>query len=126
MNVVNPKSIPRALMLVCGMSPVAAHVTAFQALKEEQRRTFWKDLRNLLNREFVEFQLEGAPVLECPKVIRISAVRFDDGLSLDSFSRTVASVCKACSDTIVHFSENLGDPNTPAVGEFAFKKSATQ
>src|SRR5580658_3195384 len=101
MNVVNPKSIPRAIMLVCGMSPVAAHVAAFQSRSEELRESFWKDLRRMLSREFVEFQFEGTPVLQCPKVLRISAVRFDDGLTLDSFSRTLASVCKACSDTIV-------------------------
>lgn len=126
MNVVNPKSIPRAVMLVCGMSPVAGHVAAFQALSTEQRQLFWRDLRMLLSREFVEFQLEGTPGVECPKVLRISAVRFDDGLTLDSFSGTLSSVCKACGDAIYLFTERLGDLNAPAGGEFAFKKSATQ
>jgi hypothetical protein len=127
MNLVNPKTIPRAVMMVCGMSPGAAHLTSFQNKSEEVREAFWKDLRRMLSREFVEFQLEGIPVLECPKVLRVSAVRFDDGLTLDSFSRTLSSVCKACSDAIVFFSERLGDPNAaPAGGEFAFKKSATQ
>ena len=53
-------------------------------------------------------------------------MRFDDGLNLDSFARSVSSVCKACNDIVVHFSERLGEPDAPAGGEFAFKKSATQ
>jgi hypothetical protein len=126
MNLVNPKSLPRAIMLVCGMSPVAAHVTAFKNLSEQQRTAFWRDMRTMLSREFIEFQLEGTPVLECPRVLRINAVRFDDGLNLDSFSRTLSSVCKACGDAIVMFTERLGDPSVPAGGEFAFKKSANQ
>jgi hypothetical protein len=126
MAIVNPKSIPRAIMVVCGMSPVPGHVTAFLALDEAQRLSFWKDLRTMLSREFVEYQLEGTAVVECPRIIRVTAVRFDDGLSLDSFARSVSSVCKACSDAVVHFAERLGDPNVPASGEFAFKKTLAQ
>ncbi|HEV2700700.1 MAG TPA: DUF2299 family protein [Steroidobacteraceae bacterium] len=126
MNVVNPKSIPRAIMVVCGMSPVPGHVTSFLTLDEGQRLSFWKDLRTLLSREFVEYQLEGTAVVECPRTLRVTAVRFDDGLTLDSFARSVSSVCKACSDAVVHFTERLGDPNLPASGEFAFKKTLAQ
>jgi hypothetical protein len=126
LNAISPRSIPRAVMLVCGMTVVPAHEAAFKALDPEQRTAFWRDLRTLLSREFVEFQLEGTPVNECPKMLRVSVIRFDDGLTLDSFARSLASVCKACGDAISHFTERLGDPNVPAGGEFAFKKSGTQ
>lgn len=126
MAVVNPKTIPRAIMVVCGMSPVPGHVTAFLALDEAQRLAFWKDLRTMLSREFIEYQLEGTAIVECPRILRVTAVRFDDGLNLDSFARSVSSVCKACNDAVVHFAERLGDPNAPASGEFAFKKTVAQ
>jgi hypothetical protein len=126
MNVVNPKPFPRAIMLICGMTPVASHVEAFQRLDEAHRIAFWKDLRSLLSREFVEFHVEGAAVKECPKALRVTAMRFDDWLSLDSFARTLSSVSKACGDIVVLFTERLGETTAPAGGEFAFKKSATQ
>jgi hypothetical protein len=126
MNVVNPKSFPRAIMLICGMTPVAEQVAAFQRLDQAHRIAFWKDLRTLLSRESVEFHLEGVGVMECPKAVRVTAMRFDDGLCLDSFARTLSSVCKACGDIVVLFTERLGELSAPAGGEFAFKKSATQ
>jgi len=124
MNVVNPKVLPRAVMFVCGMMAAPGHDTAFNALSEADRRGFWQKLRSTLNREFVEFQAEGV-VTECPKSIRITAVRFDDGLTLDSFGRTMSSVCKACADAVALFTEYLGDPGAPS-SEFAFRKTATQ
>jgi hypothetical protein len=125
MNVVNPKSLPRGVMLVCGLSPMPAHVTAFQGLTAQQRTAFWKDLRSLLSRESVEFQIDGV-VAECPKAVRVTALHFDDGLSLDTFARALSSVCKACADLVVLFTERLGDPNVSPGGEFAAQKTATQ
>jgi hypothetical protein len=109
LNVVNPKSLPRAIMFVCGMAPAPAQVAAFAALSPEARREFWLQLRATLNREAVEFQLDGTALTECPKALRVSAVRFDDGLTLDAFAGTLTSVCKACGDAISHFTERLGD-----------------
>jgi hypothetical protein len=125
-NVVNPKTLPRAIMIVCGMMVVPGHQATFNTLSEAKRIEFWRDLRTLLSREFVEFQLEGMAVVEAPKTLRVSAVRFDDGLTLDSFARSLASVCKACGDVVPYFTERLGDPTAQTGGEFAFKKSATQ
>ena len=113
LNVVNPKTLPRAIMFVCGMAPAPQQVAAFAALSVEARRDFWLQLRATLNRESVEYQLEGATLAECPKALRVSAVRFDDGLTLDSFAHTLTSVCKACGDAISHFTERLGDVPAP-------------
>ncbi len=124
-DVVNPKAIPRAVMFVCGMLAAPGHDAAFKALPEGERRAFWQQLRATLNREFVEFQVDGTWD-ECPKSVRITAVRFDDGLTLDSFGRTLSSVCKAVTDAMVHFTDRLGNPAPPDSGEFAFKKTGTQ
>jgi hypothetical protein len=126
LSVVNPKSVPRAVMFVCGMLVAPEQVTAFNNLDEDQRKDFWQQLRSTLNREFVEFQVDGQAVVECPKAIRVTALRFDDGLTLDSFARTLSSVCKACSDAVAHFTDRLGDVRPPPAGEFAFKKGAVQ
>lgn len=125
MNVVNPRVLPRGIMFICGMLAAPGHDAAFQALEEPRRKQFWVDLRTLMSREYVEFQAEGV-VTECPKSVRVTVVRFDDGLNLDSFARTISSVCKACSDAMAYFTDVLGDPNQPAGGEFAFRKTGTQ
>ncbi len=126
LSAVNPKSVPRAVMLVCGMSAAPAHIEAFNTLPDSARKEFWQQLRITLNREYVEFQVEGNVPTECPKTLRVTAIRFDDGLTLDSFARSISSVCKACGDAVAHFTDRLGDPNAPLGGEFAFKKVGTQ
>jgi hypothetical protein len=106
---VNPKPLPRAIMLICGIVPAAENVTAFNALSQAQKREFWERLRDTLNRESIEFQIEGTPVEECPKIIRVTVVRFDDGLSLDSFAHSLSVVCKASLDAATHLNERLSD-----------------
>ncbi len=108
--VVNPRTIPRAIMLVCGLAAAPEHMSAFKELNEDLRREFWNQLRATLNREWVEYQIEGAAIVECPKTVRVSAVRFDDGLTLDSFARTLSSVCKAAADAATHYTDRLGNP----------------
>jgi hypothetical protein len=122
MNVANSKTLPRAILLMCGLSPMAVHATVFQGFTAAQRSAFWKDLRALLSRDAIDFQIEGV-VTECPKAVRVSAMRFDDGLSLDAFARTVSAVCKACFDLVFFFTDRLGDP---IAAEAALKKTAAQ
>jgi hypothetical protein len=126
LSAVNPKSVPRAVMIVCGLSAAPAHVEMFKTLEESARRVFWRQMRSTLTREYVEFQLEGTPTVECPRMLRVTCLRFDDGLTLDSFARSLNSVCKTAADAIAHYTEHLGDPNAPTSGEFAFKKVGTQ
>jgi hypothetical protein len=126
LSAVNPKSVARAVMLVCAMNAAPEHVERFKTLEESTRRKFWQNMRATLNREYVEYQIDGTPPLECPKALRVTAIRFDDGLSLDSFARTIASVCKAAAAAVAQFTDHLELPNTPTSGEFAFKKVGTQ
>jgi hypothetical protein len=126
LSAVNPKSIPRAVMLVCGLTAAPAHVEVFKTLEETVRRDFWRQMRAKLTREFVEFQLEGTPPSECPRLLRVTCLRFDDGLTLDSFARSLNSICKTAADAVAVYTDHLGDPNAPTSGEFAFKKVGTQ
>jgi hypothetical protein len=126
LSAVNPKSVPRAVMLVCGLASAPVHMEAFKTLEGSARTQFWQQMRDTLNREFVEYQLDGTPPSECPKMLRVTAIRFDDGLSLDSFARSISSVCKAAASAVALYTDRLGDPNAPTSGEFAFKKVGTQ
>jgi hypothetical protein len=126
LSAVNPKSVARAVMLVCAMNAAPEHVERFKTLEESERRKFWQGMRDTLNREYVEFQIDGSPPSECPKSLRVTAIRFDDGLSLDSFARSIASVCKAAAAAVAQFTDHLETPNAPTSGEFAFKKVGTQ
>jgi hypothetical protein len=112
--IVNPRPLPRAIMFVCGLAANPEYIIAFRNLDEDLRREFWNQLRSTLNREYVEYQIEGAAIAECPKTVRVSAIRFDDGLTLDSFARTLASVCKAAADATTHFTDRLGNPRPAA------------
>jgi hypothetical protein len=126
LSAVNPKSVARAVMLVCAMTAAPEHIEKFKTLDDGARRKFWQGMRDTLNREYVEFQIDGTPPSECPKMLRITAIRFDDGLTLDSFARTISSVCKAAASAVAQFTDNLENPNAPTSGEFAFKKVGTQ
>jgi len=107
-GVANSRATPRAVTIACRMTPSPEQATAFRNLKDEAKRDFWRKLRAALHREFVEFQIEGAPFNECPVSFQVSSVRYDDGLSLDSFARTLSSVHKACIDGCAVFEEELG------------------
>jgi hypothetical protein len=126
LSAVNPKSVPRAVMLVCAMTAAPEHIEKFKTLEESGRRKFWQEMRDTLNREYIEFQLDGTPPSECPRMLRVTAIRFDDGLSLDSFARSISSVCKAAAAAVAKFTDHFENPNAPASGEFAFKKVGTQ
>jgi hypothetical protein len=125
LTISNPAHIPRAVFIGCHITPAAQHVEAFNRLEEDARKEFWQHLRNTLNRDFVEFQIEGNATSECPKAFQVLAMRFDDGLTLDSFARSLSSVLKGCIDGVSCFQDRLGDA-VPAASEFAFKRLGPQ
>jgi hypothetical protein len=123
----SPKNQPRAVVVGVRMAAQPPHIAAFANLEEDIKREFWRDLRAKLNREFVEFAVEGTPETGCPVAFRVTATRFDDGLSLDSLHRTILSVVKACLDGIALFAERLGTAGPASGGgEFAFRKIGIQ
>jgi hypothetical protein len=104
------------------------HLELFGTFENEDKQAFLNDLQSTLNREFVEFQFEGAGTgLSCPTAFLITAIRYDDGLSLDSLARTVSSVYKAELAGISCVQQKLGQRNFPAGGgDFPFKMPRLQ
>jgi len=122
----NPKAMPRSVTIACRLTATTEQVAAFRNLEEDSKREFWQTLRATLNREFVEFQIEGMRLSDCPIAFQVTAIRFDDGLSLDSLARTMSSVNKACIDACAIFEERLGSAGPASGGEFEFKRLGVQ
>jgi hypothetical protein len=53
----------------------------------------------------------------------IDVARFDDGLTLDSFARSLSSVNKAYLDGCNFFGEQFGTRGPMSRGEFEFKRT---
>jgi hypothetical protein len=125
-RVMNPKAIPRAVAVVARVMPSPSQAAAWPGLDEDARREFWHDLRSKLNREFTEYQIEGTMNVDCPTAFVVQAIRWDDGLTLDSFARSLSSINKAFHDGSSVFEERLGSSTPSSGGEFAFKKLPIQ
>jgi hypothetical protein len=80
----------------------------------------------LTRHDFVEFHLEGTPAKDCPAAFSINVARFDDGLTLDSFARSLSSVNKAYFDGCNFFGEQFGTGGPMSGGEFEFKRTTVQ
>lgn len=126
LTIFNPAKLPRAVIILSRTIVPATHIKAFDALDEDSRREFLERLRATLNREFIEFHLEMPPTGGCPAGFQMSVTRFDHGVTLDSFVRSLSSVNKAYLDASACFQQYLGDPGTPAGGEFEFEKLRVQ
>ena len=125
--VLGPRRTPRAVVVQAMMLTSATQLDAFNNLDDESRKDFWCKLRSLLNREFVEFAIDGTPMVECPKSFAVFATRWDDGVTLDSFARSISSIQKSCLDGTAFFQEQLGGGAGPATGgEFGFRKMSLQ
>jgi hypothetical protein len=120
--VLNPVQFPRAVIVATKVEFSPEHLEYFGTFENEDKESFLVDLQATLNREFVEFQFEGAGTgLSCPTAFTITAVRYDDGLSLDSLARTVSSVYKAEVAGIACAQHKLGRRSFPSGGgDFPF------
>jgi hypothetical protein len=125
MVVVNPAASPRAVIIGVKLAFSPEHIGAFGLLEDYDKRKFMEDLQATLNREFVEYTFDdGAPLtnLSCPTSFQITAIRYEDGLSLDSFARTVSSVYKTELSALLCVQQHLGGQDFPGPGgEFGFK-----
>lgn len=123
MSVVAPKANGRALVIATGILVSDNHLAAFGRLEDDDKRDFLWTLRRALNKIEVDFQAEGASgPLECPRRIQISVVRYDDGLSMDSFAYSVGAINKAKLSVIWTFQEHLDDNGQTPGQRFDFKR----
>lgn len=118
----NPKARPRALIVISTIMISPEHVAAFQDLDQDEKFEFLKELGTTLNREFVEFGLMGNPGMECPAGFQVTATRYDDGLTLDSLSRSISSVYKAQLAGISCIQLHLAPKGGGTAGSFHFKR----
>ena len=89
------KDLPRAVGVACGTLLTPEHTAALFALEPGAKGQFMADLQTALTRESVEYRLERDSASGDIKGFDVHAVRYDDGLTLDSFAGTISSVSKA-------------------------------
>jgi hypothetical protein len=73
--------------------PLGRGEAAFEALSEAEKGAFMQELRLVLAREHLYHDIApGATPTACPRSFAVFDMRFDDGLTLDSFARSIISV----------------------------------
>ncbi|MGE0443039.1 MAG: DUF2299 family protein [Vicinamibacterales bacterium] len=126
-HVVGPKDRPEAVVIATMINVSPEHVKTFGELDDDDKAAFLWDLRKTLNQDFAEFTLVGYQEgLVCPAGFQITATRFEDGLSLDSFARSISSVYKTELAGIMCVQEHLGPKGYGAGGRFDFKRLGLQ
>ncbi len=93
MHVVGPKGQPNALVIASATTISREHYQTFEGLDADDKGDFLWELRRTLNHTEVDFQLEGVKnILDCPSMFQVSVTRYSDGLSMDSFARSMSMV----------------------------------
>lgn len=122
MHVAKPKNRPAAL-IASVVSLSRDHVKAFEQLPDDEKRDFLYGLRKTLNQVAVDFQLNGVDgPLDLPESFQVSATRYRDGLTLDTFARSLGAVYKIELNTIWYIQENLTGNGFGSGGRFDFKR----
>lgn len=124
MHAVQPDGQNGMLILAFGVDVVHDHLEAFDELDAESQVEFLWELREAINLVDVDFKLEGIDKEgQCPKHMQISATRYDDGLNMDSFARSVGAVYKTFLKGAWTFQQHLGKKNGGlGGGRFDFKR----
>jgi len=95
MHVACPKLTPEAVVILSKMDIGRDLLDNFDGLDTDAKDEFLWKLRETLNTPRVDFKLEGVSApQECPTAIVTSSVRYFEGVTLDSFARTVGCVFK--------------------------------
>jgi hypothetical protein len=84
---------PEGATVVSVNYPLGRGETAYELLSEAQKDAFMQELRLTLSREHLYHDI--APPVKlggCPRSFAVFDMRFDDGLTLDSFARSIITV----------------------------------
>lgn len=124
MHVVSPVALPAAAVIATGFELTPQHLQNFAKLDDEEKERFLWSLRQKVNCAEVEFQFfDVNQRLDCPSKIQFSIVRYSDGLTMDSFARSLGAVFKTELGTIWLVEEHLGGAGEVGPGRrFDFKR----
>jgi len=88
--------MPQGATVISVNYPLTQGEAAYDALTEAQRMIFLQDLRGVLCRDYLYHDIApGARPNGCPRSFAVFDMRFDDGLTLDSFARSIIAVSNA-------------------------------
>ena len=123
MHVVSPRKSNAAVVVATRTDMGHEHIESFQKLDPDSQQDFLWDLRRTVNSTEVDFQFDGAKnPTDCPTAVQISSVRFSDGLTMDSFVRTVGAVFKIELAAIWVIHKHLGSGGDHGPGRFDFRR----
>jgi hypothetical protein len=73
--------------------PLGRGEAAFEVLSDLQKGAFLQELRLVLSRDYLYHDIAPGPTpTSCPRSFASFDMRFDDGLTLDSFARSIIAV----------------------------------
>ena len=123
MHVVAPKQSAGAIVIASSMILGNDLLKAFEALDEASKEDFLYELRKALNSTEADFQMIGMEgPTGFPQSIQVSVVRYADGLTMDSFARSVGAVYKIELGAALVIQRHLGQNGFGTGGRFDFKR----
>jgi hypothetical protein len=85
--------VPKGSTVISVNYPLGQGEAAFEILTEGQRIAFIQELRGMLSRDHLYHDISpGANPNSCPRSFAVFDMRFDDGVTLDSFARSIITV----------------------------------
>jgi hypothetical protein len=73
--------------------PLGRGEAAYDAMSDEKKGALMQELRLVLSRDHLYHDIAPGPTpTSCPRSFAVFDMRFDDGLTLDSFARSIISV----------------------------------
>ena len=122
-HIVSPKGKADAIVIVSALGVGPEHLEVFEELDDDAKADFAWELRRTLNVIDVDFQLDGIKKEDdCPTRLQLSVTRYEDGLNLDSFARSVGAVYKTELNAVLLVQRLLGPKGLGGGGRFDFKR----
>lgn len=95
--------------------PLMQAEAVYDSLSETERALFQQELRSVLSRDHLYHDVApGQKPGGCPRSFAVFDMRFDDGLTLDSFARSIISVSNAALAANLCCARHLVGPRVAA------------
>jgi hypothetical protein len=122
-HIVIPANQPDQVVVASGSEVAHEHREAFDKLDDEGKESFLWEFRFAINTVHADFALDGVKgALDCPSRFQISAPRYEDGLTKDSFAQTIGAVTKTELAAVWTFQRYLAPRSFGPGGRFDFKR----